>query len=433
MYERGVRHFVAVTAVIAIFAYLWIFLRLGYAPIHSDGYSYYVYLPSWVIYRDVTMEALARDWYGGTYPGFTGLLRWPTTGLWVNLHPIGTAFLMAPFFVAGDLLSVWSNLPRDGFSLYYEHAAGAAGIAYLLAGLAMLRRILRRHFSDGVVLATLISITWGTNLFHYGVFDGTFSHVFSFFLICCWILIIERWWELERPTWRLSLALGAIAALIVLIRHTNAIFLLILPLYGVTRWSDLRARVASMWERRTWLGAAMLVGSVSIIPQLLLYRMSTNSWLVSPYSGLDVGFSFGSPHLVGVLFSTQKGLFFWSPLLMFAVVGGIVAKGWSRGIMWPTVVIFGIQTYLAASWWDWQFGGSYGHRAFTDALPLAAVLLAACFQWAARRIAARRVVTAVAAVFVALSTLQMVQYWTGKIPIANTTWEQYTDGLLRFR
>jgi len=204
MYERGVRHFVAATAVIAVFAYLWVFSRLGYAPIHSDGYSYYVYLPSWVIYRDVTMEALARDWYGGTYPGFTGILRWPTTGLWVNLHPIGTAILMAPFFVAGDLLSLWSNLPRDGFSLYYEHAAGAAGIAYLLAGLAALRRILRRHFSDGVVLATLVAITWGTNLFHYGVFDGTFSHVFAFFLLCCWILIVERWWEQERPTWRLS-------------------------------------------------------------------------------------------------------------------------------------------------------------------------------------------------------------------------------------
>ena len=188
------------------------------------------------------MDALARDWYGGTYPEFTGFVRWPTTGLWVNLHPIGTAILMAPFFVVGDLLSLWSNLPRDGFSLYYEHAAGLAGIAYLMAGLAVLRRILRRHFSDGVVLATLVCITWGTNLFHYGVFDGTFSHVFAFFLVCCWILIIERWWERTRRGGCRSRS-GSVAALIVLVRHTNAIFLLVLPLYGVTRWNDLRARI----------------------------------------------------------------------------------------------------------------------------------------------------------------------------------------------
>jgi len=65
MHERGVRHVVAATAVIAVIAYLWIFTRLGYAPIHSDGFSYYVYLPSWGIYHVVTMEALSRDWYGG--------------------------------------------------------------------------------------------------------------------------------------------------------------------------------------------------------------------------------------------------------------------------------------------------------------------------------------------------------------------------------
>jgi len=377
MYERGVRHFVAATAIIAVFAYLWIFTRPGYAPIHSDGFSYYVYLPSWVIYRDVTMEALARDWYGGKYPGFTGLLRWPTTGLWVDLHPIGTAILMAPFFVMGDLLSVWSNLPRDGFSLYYEHAAGAAGIAYLLAGLAVLRRILRRHFSDGVVLATLVSITWGTNLFHYGVFDGTFSHAFAFFLVCCWILIIERWWELERPTWRLSLALGIVAALIVLVRHTNAIFLLVLPLYGVTRWTDLRARIASMWERRKWLGVATLVGALGILPQLLLYRMSTSSWLVNPYSALDIGFSFGSPRIVAVLFSTQKGLFFWSPLLLLAIFGAIVAEGWARRLVAPAIAVFAIQTYLGAGWSDWQSGASSGHRASALTSPSLAVRLRA--------------------------------------------------------
>jgi hypothetical protein len=433
MVARGVWYFVAATAVIAVAAYIVVFFRLGYSPIHSDGYSYYVYLPSWAIYHDVSFDALARDWHGGTYPGFTGILRWPTTGRWVDLHPMGTAILMAPFFAAGDLLTLWSNLPRDGFSLYYQHAAGLAGMAYLLAGLAVLRRILTRHFTDGVVLATLVCITWGTNLFHYGVFDATFSHAFSFFLVGLWLLIIERWWEQERPTWRLSLALGAVAALIVLVRHTNAIYLLVLPLYGVTRWNDLRARAGSMWERRQWLGAATLVGAVAVIPQMLLYRMSTSSWLVSPYRALDAGFSFGSPHLVGVLFSTQKGLFFWSPLLVFAVIGAIVAKGWTRGIVLPAVVIFGMQAYLAASWWDWQFGASYGHRAFTDGFALAALLLAACFQWAARRVHVRRAVTTVAAVCVALSVVQMVQYWTRSIPEANTSWQQYRESFLRFR
>jgi hypothetical protein len=188
-----------------------------------------------------------------------------------------------------------------------------------------------------------------------------------------------------------------------------------------------------MWERRTWLGAAALAGAMAIIPQLWLYRMSTSSWLVNPYSALDLGFSFGSPRLGGVLFSTQKGLFFWSPLLLFAVTGAIVAKGWSRGMVLSAAVIFSVQAYLAASWWDWQFGSSYGHRAFTDGFGLAAVLLAACFEWASRRAPVRRFVATAAVIFVALSVVQMVQYWTHNLPEANTTWEQYRDSFLRLR
>ena len=43
-----------------------------------------------------------------------------------------------------------------------------------------------------------ICITWGTNLFHYAVFDGTFSHAYAFFLVCVLVWLVERWWE--RPT-----------------------------------------------------------------------------------------------------------------------------------------------------------------------------------------------------------------------------------------
>ena len=138
----------------------------------------------------------------------------------LNLHPIGTAILMAPFFLVADLLTAWSNLPRDGFSLYYQHGAALGAIAYFLLGLAILRRMLQRQFGDGVVLVTLICLTWGTNLFHYAVFDGTFSHAYAFFLVCAWMWLVEAWWEQPTP-WR-SVGIGAVAALLILVRHANA-------------------------------------------------------------------------------------------------------------------------------------------------------------------------------------------------------------------
>ena len=101
------RSFVPATAILALAAYITLYGRLdGPVPIKSDGYSYYVYLPSWFIYGDYSLEALAADWYGGRYPLFTGLRRWPSTERWMNLHPIGTAILEMPFFLVAGFLYI---------------------------------------------------------------------------------------------------------------------------------------------------------------------------------------------------------------------------------------------------------------------------------------------------------------------------------------
>jgi hypothetical protein len=429
---RAVRHFVAAAALAAAVAYTALYGRLHDLPhFQSDGFSYYVYLPSILIYHDVTLEALADDWFGGPYPAYTGIRRWPATGRWLNFHPIGTAILMAPFVVAADLLSVWSNMPRDGLSLYYQHGAAVGAIVYFLLGLAILRRMLRRQFSDGVVLATLICIAWGTNLFHYAVFDATFSHAYAFFLVCAWLWLVERWWD--RPTVGLSLAIGAVAALTVLVRHTNAIFVLVLPLYGIVAWRDVRPRAIALRDRWRLLALAALAGVVVLAPQLVLYRWITGQWLVNPYSTHGMGFTFGSPHLLAVLFSTQKGLFFWSPVLLLSVPGVFVATGRARALALPAVVLFGLQAWLIASWPDWQFGASFGHRGFTDGLGLAAPFIAATFAWAVRHRRTVPLFAIGAAAAVLLSVAQMYQYWIGVLPMGDTTWAQYTGVFLRFR
>jgi len=426
-----VRQFVALTGLAALAGYAAVY-GLGFAdqPIRSDGFSYYVYLPSWFLYDDPTLESVARDCCGGTFPVWTNISRWPETGRWVDAHPIGEAVLMIPFFAAATALSWWSNLPRDGFSLYYQHLAGLAGLAYFLAGLFVLRRLLTRHFSDGVALATLVTITWGTNLFHYGTYDSIFSHSYSFFLITAWLALTERWWD--DPGWRVSLGLSVVAALIVLTRHPNVIFLLLVPLYGVTSRSTLLRNLRTMWDRRAVVGSMIGMAAFCVTPQLAIYRLATGHWLVSSYGSIG-HFTFDSPHVAEVLFGVQKGLFFWSPALVLAVVGVCFARGWARRLIVPIAVIMLLDTYLIASWWDWQFGGSYGHRGFTDSVGLLAVFLASFFAWVAERPRVRPVVEAVAGASVLLSVVQMIQYWRGIIPISDMSWDRYRDLFMRFR
>jgi hypothetical protein len=428
--DIGVRSFLLVAAVVGVVSYVWLYTRSNADnPIHSDGYSYYVYVPSILLYHDPALEALSDDWYGGRYPDFTGILRWRTTGRFLNPHPIGTALLMSPFVLVGHALTWWSNFPLDGFSFFYQQSAALAGFCYMLAGLALLGRTLSRHFSPTIVVCTLAGITWGTNLFHYGVFDGTFSHVFAFFLVCALLELTEMWWA--TPTVRRSIALGVVSALLFLTRHTDLLFLALVPLYGIDR-SGVRERAAEIWRRRHAVSLAASVALLGIAPQLLLYRHVTGAWLVSPYAGVGTGFQFASPHIFGVLFSTQKGLFFWSPVLMLSLFGVLVARGGIRRFVVGSVVTLVIETWLIASWSDWQFGASYGHRAFTDGLGLMALFVASSLAWAAERPRwLMRGVYILSAVAVGLSTIQMLQYWMGLVPTADTTWEQYRALFLR--
>ena len=99
----------------------------------------------------------------------------------------------------------------------------------------------------------------------------------------------------------------------------------------------------------------------------------------------------------------------------------------------PAVSFLAADTYLIASWWDWQFGGSFGHRGFVDALPFFAIGLAAFYHWAFARRGRGQLVAAIVAGGIALNLFQMAQYWNHILPFSDTTWDLYREVFLRWR
>ena len=393
-------------------------------PIRSDGFSYYVYLPSWFLFHDTTLSAVARDCCGGVYPTYTAIIRWPSTRRWVNAHPIGVAIMQVPFFVAAHLLTRWTNLSPDGFTLYYQHAIGLSGLLWAMAGLMVLRGVLRRHFSERIIAATLVVVLLGTNLYHYATFDSSYSHPYSFFLLASFLELTEQWYE--HPRRSTSFLLGLVAGLIVLTRHTNVLFLVFFPLFGVDSMATLGQRAMLLSNRIRLVTIVLVTAMLVIAPQLIIYYRATGHALVSSYG--DLGFNFASPRILQVLFSIQKGVFFWSPLLLTGCVG----LAWlarsddsARAFVLPAVLFLVVNTYVIASWWDWQFGGSFGHRGFVDSLPIFAIGIAAFLSRCSVRPGVRRTVTVIVGLAVALNLFQMLQYWNHVLPFSDTTWDQY--------
>jgi hypothetical protein len=272
-------------------------------------------------------------------------------------------------------------------------------------------------------------MTFGTNVFHYLTFDASYSHAYSFFLVAALLWLTAEWHD--RPTRALSVGLGAVAALLVLVRHTNGLFWLIPLLYGVGSSVTVRQRMMFLRRRAGHLLTVAAVAAVCLLPQLLLYRSISGSWLVfGAYQLYSQTFDFAHPDVAGVLFSVSKGLFFWSPLLLAAVAGYVVAPPPIREFRLASGLVLVVLTYLIASWF--HFGGSYSHRGFTDALPLLALPLASAYTSLTQRPRSLRwTASAAVVVAVSLSVFQMLQYWLGVIPYNDTTWEQYRDAFLR--
>jgi hypothetical protein len=427
------RAVVVLSAALCLAGYVWVYAAgLADLPIRSDGFSYYVYLPSWFLFHDTTLAAVARDCCGGEFPDYSAIIRWPGTRRWVNAHPIGVAVMQAPVFPLAHALTKWTNLSPDGFSLYYQHAAGLAGLGWTVAGLAAVRRLLLRSFTDGVTAVTLFALLLGTNLYHYATFDSSYSHAYSFFLFAAFMTLTAMWHE--RPAARISLLLGLVAGLIVLVRHTNIVFLTVFALYAAGTPGGLTGTFARFRAARGELMRIAAVAALVITPQLLVYYQATGSPVISSYGGAE--FNWTSPRLAGVLFGIEKGVFFWSPLLLIAGAGLIVlARSTNRAAAFvlPAGLFLAVHTYLIASWWDWQFGGSYGHRGFVDALPVFALGLAAVFERAARTARSRAVAPLIVTMLVSLSMFQMIQYWYRIIPFQDTTWQQYRELFLQWR
>ncbi len=424
------RAFMPLMIGVSLFALLHIYVnnRFAFEPIRSDGVGYYIYLPAAFIHHDLSLATTIERQFAGKTEEWMGIFPYPATGRYLNRYALGEAILLSPFFWFGHGLAKALSLPTNGFSWPYQLATVFAGLAYFIAGLALLQRVLERHFSTTTTLLSLVVITFGTNLFHYGTSDNIFSHVYSFCLFSALLFLTEKWYETAQR-WP-AILLAIVAGLITIVRPTNVIMLIVVPLLGISSRVALRERL--LFLRRHLVTVLLCLGiyGLTILPLLSYWKYTTGHWIVNSYQGFV--FNWTRPELINVLFSVRKGLLFWSPILLLSLIGFyFVARYW-KGFLLPAIVVITAHTYVVASWPAWWFGGSFGHRAFTEILPLFAVGYAALLEATRQKPRIYRGLLAVSAGLVLLSVKFMIQYWNGILPYDESTLEILATTFFQF-
>lgn len=360
------------------------------APIRSDGAGYYAYLPSLVLYADPSFETDARVHYGGEFPHWTYVRRYPPTGRYLNALNIGVSALMLPFFLLGHGLTCWFGWPwggpselamrfaPDGYSFFYQHAAGLSGLVYFLLGLSILKRLLNRQFRDGPVLAALTALLLGTNLCYYAAGDTVTAHPYTFFLAAAMIWLSRAWYEAPARRW-VPAVLGVVLMLLVLVRPLNVLFWLWVPLCGLTSVAGARDRIRFYAGHPASLalmgGTAFLV----LLPQLLLWKYASGHFLVKAYQHVGSS-SFGAPQILDVLVGLRKGLFLWFPVFALVAAGLFRLRKRAPEYSVAVLVLGGVYLLVVSSYNIWWSAGGFGNRYVVDVVILAAFPLAAFYD-----------------------------------------------------
>lgn len=349
------------------------------ATISWDVSGYYMYLPATFIYKDLKQQHFQNEIlqkYRFT-PDFQQAFLDQKSGNYVMKYSSGQALQYLPFFAAGHLAAKVLGYPDDGFSLPYQLAISIGALLVSFLGLFYLRKVLLNYFSDGTTALVLLVIVLATNYLNYAAIDGAMTHNLVFTLYALLLYFTDRFYR--NPTFLKAAAIGICCGWATLTRPTEIISVIIPLLWGIYNLPSLQNRfrfIASHLPK--FLLAALLfilVGSI----QMMYWKYATGNFLV--YSYQDQTFSWLAPHFKKGIFSHQSGWLFYTPVMVFSLIGFIWLYKQQRTIF-PAIFVFSLLfIYICFAWDIWWYGGSLGIRAMVQAYAVLAFPLAAFTQF----------------------------------------------------
>jgi glycosyltransferase involved in cell wall biosynthesis len=405
--------------------------------IEWDAISYYAYLPATFIYHDLSLS------FADNYKGPHKFVVWPDSGpegKYVIKTSMGLSLLWTPFFLAGHVVAHLTGTDTGGYSPPYKFFLLFSALFFLTVGLIYLRKILLASATDKIAALVIAAFVIGTNLFWYTLYQGTMSHVYSFALINAFVWYSTKWYgdgtKPPQPSPAASIRLGLLLGIVALIRPTNIIIVIFFLFYGVISAETLRRRIRELVRNYWRLAIIALAAFLVWVPQMIYWKEMTGQWFYFSY-GSDEQFFFANPAIIKGLFSWRKGLFLYTPLMIFAFAG-IIAL-WKRRSphALPVTLFVPINIYIIFSWWCWWYGGGFGQRAFIDSYVLMALATASLLNPGANstepafRRWLNRLTLSAFLLLTSLGIMQNIQYYNGAIHWDSMTKEAYIDSFGR--
>jgi len=362
--------------------------------IRCDGHGYYGWLRSLLV---------DGDWsFDNEFDEHNPLGDWvppadqrTALGLRPNPWAVGPACLWSVFVVPAHgvfraLRPMCWPWTTDGYELPYQLVVGLTTLLASFAGLWLLYGICR-HYARPVRAALAAALlTLGTTVVYYSSIEVSMAHGPGAAALAALV-----WYWLRtygRDDLRRWLVVGILLGIAGLMRWQLVTFA-VLPAGEFLLACRSRP---STYRAAAGLLVAILGAIAAFIPQLVAWHSVYGSWLPAP---LATAHNWLCPSLWQVLASSDRSLFYWTPIALLAFVG--LALGWNCGgsperhraadsRRQPAALLlsaFVLQVYLVASLWGEQvyLGAAFGLRHFTESVVALAPGLAMLLERATAR------------------------------------------------
>ncbi|MFL5763645.1 MAG: hypothetical protein ACJ77K_06855 [Bacteroidia bacterium] len=387
--------------------------------IKLDAPSYYTYLPAFFIQHDLRLNYIDKD--PEHYRDKVWFYR-IENGQKLIKHPMGISVMLSPFFILGHLTAKITNSVQDGYSLPYQNWVSIGVLIWLFLGLYYLRKLLLEWFSDAITAITLVAIVIGTNLLWYSTQEGLMPHAVTFSVWCFALYSFFNW--LKRAEKKLLFCFAVSFGLIVLIRPLSIAGILYFVLYGIISKGGIKAFVDFLRPQLKDVLLASLIAILIASLQLFYWKYATGHWFYDVYR--DEHFLFNDPEIFLFLFSFRKGVFVYTPILIFAVIGLIIFFRKNKAFFWSTLLFMSLTIYLLASWWAWSYGICWGMRPMIDYYALLSFPMAAGFSYFFEGGRMKKLFASAALILIIILNLfQTWQYKNGAIHYDDMSREAY--------
>jgi hypothetical protein len=277
-------------------------------------------------------------------------------------------------------------------------------------------RLACNYFPDRWAFLATLGIWFASSLPVYMYFNPSWAHAQSAFAVSLFLW----YWNRSRNgrTWKQWAILGVIGGLMLDVYYINVLFLLFPLLESLADfWRALRVS-GSETSRHILLGNILFASAifVAFLPTLIVKRILYGSYLTSGYEHL---WSWTSPAFFKVPFSSEHGLFSWTPIVLVAVVGLFFLRRHDPNLGLYSIVVFAAFLYTVGCYADWHGLSSFGSRFFVSLTTVFILGLTASFDWFARIWNERRaafVVPIFTALFIVWNMGLMFQWGTHLIP-----------------